>query len=67
MLPLHHHDLRMPAVIHVQDQMSGMVWFGTYWDANLENVSVATLSSVTFASISLNARLRSGVIWSYTQ
>ena len=40
---------------------------GTYWDANLEEVSVATFSCVIFASTSLNARSIRGWIWSYTQ
>ena len=44
-----------------------LIRFSTYWDANVENISVVAFSSVTLVSMSLNARSISGLIWSYTQ
>lgn len=44
-----------------------LMWFGTYWDANFEKVSVLAFSSVTLVSMSLHARSTSGLIWNYTQ
>ena len=69
MPPSHRYDLGVPALVRDQDQdpVSSQTWFGTYCDANLEKVSVVTFSSVTLASISLNARSMSGGIWNYMQ
>jgi hypothetical protein len=67
MLPAHNHDFGVPDIIWFRTQRMGLMWFETYWDANLEKVSVIAFSSVNFALISSNARVMSAVIWSYTQ
>ena len=66
-LPAHRHDFGVPDTIWFRTQPAGLMWFDTYWDANLEKVSVITFSSVNFALISSNARAVSVLIWNCPQ
>ena len=63
--PARFHHFGVPDVIQFRTQRAGLMWFDTYWEANLEKVSVITFSSVNFAFMSPSARATSVVIWSY--